>query len=304
MVDRRLGRGLEFFLSGSRQPSSDPTPPGDPGQGEEIHSLSLAQVEPNPHQPRREFGQKELQELADSIRASGILQPILVRPVADRYQIVAGERRWRAAQLAGLERIPAVVREIGDQQAAIFSLVENVQRTDLNAMEKARAFREILELSKGNQGELAKHVGLDRSTVTNFLRLLDLPEEVQALVSRGTLSMGHGRALLGLATPEEQTTLAKDVVRRRLSVRQVEAMIQSLNVATDPTAKKSGRIGDKPGRPVWVNEIEETLVGILGVSVAVHYGRKRSRITIQCTGREEFERVYERLKGLETAESD
>jgi ParB family chromosome partitioning protein len=272
--------------------------------GEEVHRLDLSQVEPSPHQPRREFAEKELEELARSIRTSGILQPILVRPAAGGYQIVAGERRWRAARLAGLERIPAVVREIDDQRAAVFSLVENVQRTDLNAIEKARAFREILDLSKGNQGELAKQVGLDRSTVTNFLRLLDLPEDVQAMVSRGTLSMGHARALLGLATSEEQATVAKEVVRKKLSVRQVEALIQSLNVATDPKAKKAGRIGDKPGRPVWVNEIEETLTGILGTPVAVYYGRKRSRITIECTGREQFERVYERLKGLEQGAAD
>jgi ParB family chromosome partitioning protein len=272
--------------------------------GEEVHRLDLSQVEPSPHQPRREFAEKELEELARSIRTSGILQPILVRPAAGGYQIVAGERRWRAARLAGLERIPAVVREIDDQRAAVFSLVENVQRTDLNAIEKARAFREILDLSKGNQGELAKQVGLDRSTVTNFLRLLDLPEDVQAMVSRANLSMGHARALLGLATSEEQATVAKEVVRKKLSVRQVEALIQSLNVATDPKAKKAGRIGDKPGRPVWVNEIEETLTGILGTPVAVYYGRKRSRITIECTGREQFERVYERLKGLEQGAAD
>ncbi len=303
MVDRRLGRGLEFFLSGSEESVSREPFTGEPLSGEEIRSLDVTQVQPGPHQPRREFADKELEELANSIRASGILQPILVRPVAGRFQIVAGERRWRAAKLAGLERIPAVVRDIADQQAAIFSLVENVQRTDLNAIEKARAFREILDLSKGNQGELAKQVGLDRSTVTNFLRLLELPEEVQAMVSRGTLTMGHGRALLSLATAEEQTAVADEVVRKRLSVRQIEALIQSLNAATDPKAKQRGHIGDKPGRPVWVNEIEETLVGILGVPVGVHYGRKRSRITIECAGREEFERVYELLKGLEKGDS-
>jgi ParB family transcriptional regulator, chromosome partitioning protein len=304
MVDRRLGRGLEFFLSGSEESVSREPFTGEPLSGEEIRSLDLAQVEPGPHQPRREFADKELEELASSIRASGILQPILVRPVAGRFQIVAGERRWRAAKLAGLERIPAVVREIEDQQAAIFSLVENVQRTDLNAIEKARAFREILVLSKGNQAELAKQVGLDRSTVTNFLRLLELPDEVQAMVSRGTITMGHGRALLGLATAEEQSAVADEVARKRLSVRQVEALIQSLNAATDPKAKKSGHIGDKPGRPVWVNEIEETLAGILGVPVGVSYGRKRSRITIECVGREEFERVYELLKRLEKVEGE
>ncbi len=301
MVDRRLGRGLEFFLSGSEESVPQEPFAGEPLSGDEVRSLDVTQVDPSPHQPRREFDSKQLEELAGSIRASGILQPILVRPVAGRYQIVAGERRWRAAKLAGLERVPAVVREIEDQQAAIFSLVENVQRTDLNAIEKARAFREILDLSKGNHAELAKQVGLDRSTVTNFLRLLELPTDVQAMVSRGTLTMGHGRALLGLASPEEQTGLAEAVVRKRLTVRQLEAWIQSLNAATDPKAKRHGRIGDKPGRPVWVNEIEETLATILGAPVRVHYGSRASRITIQCGGREDFERIYERLKGLDDA---
>lgn len=306
MVDRRLGRGLEFFLSGSASEESVSREPitGDPAGGGEIQSLDVKRVQPGPHQPRREFADKELEELANSIRATGVLQPILVRPVSGGYQIVAGERRWRAATLAGLERIPAVVRDIEDRQAAIFSLVENVQRADLNAIEKARAFREILDLSKGNQAELAQQVGLDRSTVTNFLRLLELPEEVQAMVSRGTLTMGHGRALLGLANATEQIDVADSAVRKRLSVRQLEALIQSLNAATDPTADagKRGRIGDKPGRPVWVGEIEETLAEILGVPVGVHYGRRRSRITIECVGREEFERVYELLKGLATGE--
>lgn len=289
MVDRRLGRGLEFFLSGSKSEEKGMS-------AEEIHSLELSQVGPNPNQPRKEFGEKELEELASSIRTSGVLQPILVRPAGKgRFQLVAGERRWRAAKIAGLERIPAVVREIEDQQAAIFSLVENVQRADLNALEKARAFQEILKLTRSNQGELAKQVGLERSTVTNFLRLLDLPEEVQLMVSRGTLSMGQARALLGLAGGEEQKAVAEEIVRKRLSVRQVEALIQSLNAATDPDAKKRGRIGDKPGRPVWVHEIEENLVGALGTPVSIQYGAKRSRITIECLGREEFERVYELL---------
>src|SRR5688572_9059321 len=188
MVEKRLGRGLDFFIT-----SSGTT-------GDEVTMLEVAQLVPSPHQPRREFDPGELQELSSSIRASGVLQPILVRKVGGRFEIVAGERRWRAAKMAGLERIPALVRDIADPTAAVVGLVENIQRADLNAMEKARAFDKILKLTKGSQEEIARQVGLDRSSVANFLRLLELPDEVQDLVSRGTLTMGHARALLALAT--------------------------------------------------------------------------------------------------------
>jgi ParB family chromosome partitioning protein len=282
MVEKRLGRGLDFFI----------TSPGS--AGDEITMLELSSLTPSPHQPRREFAAGELQELANSIRASGVLQPILVRKVAGRFEIVAGERRWRAAKMAGLERIPALVRDIADPTAAVVGLVENLQRADLNAMEKARAFQKIVQLTKASQEEVARQVGLDRSTVANFLRLLDLPPEVQELVSRGTITMGHARALLALATPEEIGVVATKIAKDRLSVRQVEELVQSLTTATKAATPASA----PKGRPVWVSEIEETLTEALGVPVRVHYGRKRSRITLECGGRDQFERVYELLKSL------
>jgi len=243
-----------------------------------------------------------LEELAASIRTSGVLQPILVRPRPEgKFEIICGERRWRAAQLAGLERVPALVRDLNDDTAAVVALVENVQRTDLNAIEKARAFKRIQQLTKSNQADIAKRVGLQRSTVTNMLRLLELPKSVQEQVSRGTITMGHARALLGLAGEEEQVAVAEEIVRKRLSVRQVEEFIQSLNSATEPpsaaaVAEKAKKV--PKGRPVWLNEIEDHLVEALHTPVSVKYGRKRSKITIECQGREEFERVYELLKGL------
>ena len=203
--------------------------------------------------------------------------------------------------MAGLERIPALVREADDDEAAVLALVENVQRADLNAIEKARAFKEIQRATKSSQAEVAKTVGLDRSTVTNLIRLLDLPAEVQGHVSRGTISMGHARALLGLAGAEEQETLAAEIIKTRMSVREVEALIQGLNAATEPPKGKSPgkpRPSEGKGRPVWLNEIEDTLCETLATSVKVQYGRKRSKITIECLGRDEFERVYELLKGL------
>ncbi len=302
MVGRRLGRGLEFFLSDTKAAAETPAAVdvAPTSSGDEITQLELKALVPSRFQPRTEFDVAELEELGSSIRASGVLQPILVRPQPEgKYEIICGERRWRAAQLAGLERIPALVRDLSDDAAAVVALVENVQRTDLNAIEKARAFKRIQQLTKANQAELAKRVGLQRSTVANMLRLLELPKSVQAHVSRGTLSMGHARALLGLAGAEEQAAVAEEIVRKRLSVRQVEDFIQGLNTATEPPTP--GSVADKAkkvskGRPVWLNEIEDHLAEALQTSVSVKYGQKRSRITIDCLGREEFERVYELLK--------
>ena len=191
MVGRRLGRGLEFFLSDTKTAAKAPTAVdvAPTPSGDEITQLELKTLVPSRFQPRTEFDVAELEALGSSIRTSGVLQPILVRPQPEgKYEIICGERRWRAAQLAGLERIPALVRDLSDDAAAVVALVENVQRTDLNAIEKARAFKRIQQLTKANQAELAKRVGLQRSTVANMLRLLELPKSVQAHVSRGTLS--------------------------------------------------------------------------------------------------------------------
>jgi ParB family chromosome partitioning protein len=281
---------LDFFLSGSG---------GGASAEEGLIQIPVGQLEPNRHQPRSDFAPEELERLSASIRATGVLQPILVRKPNkkdERYEIIAGERRWRAAQMAGLERIPALVREVSEEMAAVYGLVENLQRADLNAIEKAKAFRQIQTMIRGSQDDVARQVGLDRSTVANFLRLLELPEEVQAHVSRGTLSMGHARALLGLSDPGEQQVLAEAVLKEKLSVRQVEALVQEMNEpSTKGSARKPGRKGE---RPLWLNEIEETLVEALGTPVHVRYSAKRSRITIECLGRPEFERVYERLKSL------
>ncbi|MEM7199898.1 MAG: ParB/RepB/Spo0J family partition protein [Planctomycetota bacterium] len=287
MVERRLGRGLDFFLSGlSKTQATD----------EGVLQVEVSSLAPNPHQPRRHFDPEELASLARSIRATGILQPILVRPAGEGYEIIAGERRWRAAQEAGLERIPALVREVADEAVAVFGLVENLQRADLNAIEKALALRKIRDLAKASQDEVARQVGLDRSTVTNFLRLLELPKEVQEFVSRGTITMGHARAILGLPGKDEMIAVAQEVVRRRLSVRQVEALVQDVNAKTPQAGRKRGAKSKE--RPVWVAEIEETLGDVIGAPVAVRYGNRRSKITIECRGREQFEAVFERLKSL------
>lgn len=298
MVDRRLGRGLDFFLSRESAEAELEDTANTEGR---ILDLPLDSLDPNPFQPRKTFPEAELAELAASIRQSGILQPIVVRQVGERYQIIAGERRLRASRLAGLERIPSIVRAIEDEAAAVLGLVENVQRADLNALEKARAFQQLQELTGVDQEEVARRVGLERSTVANFVRLLRLPEEVQGFVAQGTLSMGQARALLGLEDHERIQAGAERCIRHRLSVRQTEDLVRELR-AKDPTDPDLGKDGKprarKPKKDAWLREIEENLRSALGAQVDVRYGRRKSKIVIETDGRDEFERVYDSLRQL------
>ncbi len=316
MVDRKLGRGLDFFLSGGRR--SEPAPARDATAAEPAKStvpeegaapvsaspadpktleVDIGLLEPNPHQPRRVMTDAALDELAGSIKASGLLQPILVRPAGKRFQIVAGERRWRASQKAGLKKVPVWIKTITDEESAVFALVENVQREDLNAIEKAQAFKELVSRFQASQDEVAKKVGLNRSTVANFIRLLDLPKEVQEHVSRGTLSMGHARALLGLRDQAVRIQLGDEVVRQGMSVRALEDLVRQQELGGLKAASAAAKpIGKGKEKAAWLKEIEETLVDNFSTTVAVRYGRKKSVIQIECVGREEFERIYSRLK--------
>ncbi|MBL8748831.1 MAG: ParB/RepB/Spo0J family partition protein [Planctomycetes bacterium] len=260
-----------------------------------VSMIEVVRIHPSPYQPRKHIAENELRELADSVRASGILQPILVRKVGDQFELVAGERRWRAAQLAGLTQIPALVRSVTDDDSAIIGLVENLQREDLNALEKAQGFQLLMKKLGATQDAVAARVGMERSSVANFLRLLDLPEPVQAHVSRGTLTMGHARALLGLSTPEAMIHWGDEAVRLGLSVRSLEAKVREMQSAS--LGESQPKAGSRKARPVWLNELEESLVESLGTPVAIRYGRKRSQIIIDCGGRDEFERIYQRLKG-------
>lgn len=311
MVDRRLGRGLDFFLSGGKPQQAAPAPAQSTAapqrleipevkkvSEDEVLQADITSLSVSPYQPRKVIGEKELKELAESVRASGILQPILARRVGDRLEIVAGERRWRAAQLAGLTKVPVLVRPITDQDSAVFGLVENLQREDLNAIEKAEGFRLLMTTLQATQEEVAKKVGLERSSVANFLRLLDLPKDIQEHVSRGTLSMGHARSLLALPDAEVMVLTANECIKQGWSVRALEAKVKEALEASKGGAVSAGEPGAaKPkARPVWLNELEESLVDALSTRVAIRYGRKRSQIIIDCAGREEFERVFQRLK--------
>lgn len=311
MVDRRLGRGLDFFLSGGRK-SANPkatTPLRDKvapdalaaveEAGEHVRMIPVGQLKPNPYQPRRDMDEAELKTLAESIRTSGILQPILARQVGKTFEIVAGERRWRAAQLAKLTEVPVLCRELSDNDSAVFALVENLQREDLNAIEKARGIRLLMDQMKATQEQVAKQVGLERSTVANFLRLLDLPASIQAYVSRGTLSMGHARTLLALPDHKIMEKTADQAIKQGMSVRATEARVKELLVAIaggPELGQKGAKATKKKARPVWLNELEENLIEVLGTPVAIKYGRKRSQIVIACSSQKELDRIFTRLK--------
>ncbi len=281
MGEKRLGRGLDFLIS--EEGTFD---------GDEVLEIDIQEVRPNPKQPRVQFDDQSLKELAESIREHGLLQPILVRPSAGGYEIVAGERRLRACQSLGLDTIRAIVRTITDQKLLEIALVENLQRQDLNPIEKAVACKSLLEESKLTQAEAAKRLGKDRSSLANLLRLLELPKEVQDLLSAGALTMGHARALLALADDASRIAAAKRIVLEDLSVREVERL-----ASTSPGARrKTGRTS--PARPsATVSDLEERLQLRLGTRVRIREGRRRGIIRIEFTSPKDFERIYELLLG-------
>jgi ParB family chromosome partitioning protein len=218
MTRKVLGRGLSALLSDTAINSN-----------EELKEVEIDLIEPNNLQPRTKFHERQLEELAQSIKENGIVQPILIRKInGSRYQIVAGERRWRAAQQAGLQRIPAIVRDVADDKMLELALIENIQRQELNAIEEAQAYKRLIDTLGLTQEVVAQRVGRDRTFVTNYLRLLRLPEDIQALVEENQISMGHARALLGLDDPEKQRNLARMVVEKSLSVREVERTIKKI----------------------------------------------------------------------------
>lgn len=283
-MERRLGRGLGSLLGGTTAEAGKNEP----------RSLPVARIRPNPHQPRRQFAVEELEELASSLRRHGVLQPVLVREAAEGYELIAGERRLRAAKLVGLAEIPAVVRQgVSDGEMLELALIENVQRADLNAIERAQGYQQLQERLGLTQEAVAERVGLRRSTVTNHLRLLELPQRVQDGVARGLLSMGHARALLALATPVEQERCMERVVREDLSVRQVELLSAKLG-------RKSGSRAPSPATlqpaAAWVPALEKRLQEALGTRVRVRVGPAfHGELVLEFYSREDLDRITGKL---------
>jgi ParB family chromosome partitioning protein len=277
-----LGRGLAALIP--QAVSSTPGPA----------EIPLDQIERNPYQPRTAFESEALAELAASIVAHGVLQPILVTETLDGYRLVAGERRLRAAQMAGLERIPAVIRQATEQDQLELALVENLQRTDLNAMEAARAYRQLRDLFGLTNELIADRVGKARPTISNTLRLLDLEQEVQGAIEAGTVGEGHGRAMLGLTATAQRELLAM-AVARGLSVRQVEALARRLRDAGNGAPRRAAA----PARPAdaEIERVEDDLRRALGTKVRLARSRRGGRIIIEWYSDEELGRLYERLTG-------
>jgi len=242
------------------------------------------------------MSEEALSELAASIREHGVLQPVLLRRTEQGYELIAGERRWRAAKAAGLATVPAMVRDLGDDDALTIALVENIQREDLNPIEKARAFREMGDRFSLTQEEIARRTGKERSTIANFLRLLDLPEEVQELVSRGTISMGHARALLSLASIKEQMEMCRRIVRDDLSVREVESIVARVR------SPRGGRSHSAEQKSAYLRELEERLREHTGMRVSVDLRGARGRAVFHFAGETDLQRLLD-LLGFKPAQA-
>ena len=278
MTRKALGRGLNALL---RETDAPPSAAG-------LEQVPLSLIDPNPFQPRTLLPEEALEELANSIRSSGLIQPILVRPSGERYQLIAGERRWRAAGKAGLERVPAVIREIDDAEALELALAENLLREALNPMEVARAYERLQQQFHLTHEQIAERLGLNRSTVTNTLRLLGLPPEVQALLMEDKISAGHARALLAVNSPQAQTKLAEVVVDKGLSVRSLEQMVSPRPRAAAPKDPKPDPKAD-PNVRAAVLELERAL----GTRVKMVGSERRGKIEISYFSAEDLSRIYD-----------
>jgi ParB family chromosome partitioning protein len=286
---RALGKGLDSLLP--RVPSAASSADTEGGKPREI---PLDQIDHNPFQTRSHMNEEQLAELAASITSNGVVQPVLVRPLANgRFQLIAGERRWRASQLTGKETIPAILRQVSDEQAMEITIVENLQRSDLNPMEQARAFDRLSREFHMTQEQMALRTGKDRASVANFLRLLRLPASVQARVEAGELSFGHARTLLAFEHPEEIEKAAKRVVDLSLSVRQTETYVQGL--MHPERAKKN----PKPETSVDPNvrDVQQRLQRALGLKVHIEDRNGRGRVIIEYARLEDFDALLEQLTG-------
>lgn len=274
MVREVLGRGLKALLEGTDVAASDA----------ELMHLSVTQVRPNPYQPRQNFDPQNLQELADSIKAQGILQPIVVRRCDGGFELIAGERRLRAAQLAGCETVPALVKKASDREMLELALLENLQREDLNPIEEARAYQSLLQEFHLRQEDVAQSVGKDRSSIANALRLLKLPQEFQDDIAAGRLSMGHARALLALDSEEAQRQLRDQILAEGLSVRDTESRA------------RAQKTSEPPAKLPHLMAAEHALRQRLGTRVAIKPGLRSGKIEIAYSGEEELQRLLSLLR--------
>jgi ParB family chromosome partitioning protein len=294
---KALGKGLDALIPQAPGQAEAPVRPGWPGgaaRGEPL-LCPIEEIVPGRHQPRKRFDEKGILELAQSIKEEGVLQPLLVRPregKGGRFELVAGERRWRAAQRAGLKEVPIIVRKLDSAKALEVSLVENLQREDLNPIEEAEGYRWLTDEFGYTQDQISERVGKDRSTVANALRLLKLPAAIKDDLAEGKITAGHARAILSLATPAEMILLRNQIVKHQLSVRQAENL-----------SRRMSKAGEKPGKPLKakadpnVRRLEEDLQRVLGTRVTIHYRPgKPGKIEIAYSSLEELDRIIRSIK--------
>ncbi len=278
---RGLGKGLDAFFANI-----------EPEQEETVKEISIKELRPNPYQPRKNFDQDSIDELKASIEKHGILQPIIARKSIKGYEIVVGERRYRAAKAAGLERIPVVVRELSEQQMMEMAVLENLQREDLTPIEEASAYQMLMERLNLTQEDLAKRLGKSRPHIANHLRLLSLPADIQDLITDGKISMGHGRALLGLKKKENMKKVAEKVIKEGLNVRQLEKLVQELNEYVPRETKKP-----KQEKSVFIREQEAYLRERFGTTVNIkqYKNKDKGKIEIEYFSKDDLERLIELL---------
>ncbi|CEG29483.1 ParB/RepB/Spo0J family partition protein [Bacillus sp. B-jedd] len=274
-----LGKGLDAFFSNM-----------EAGNEESVQEIKIKELRPNPYQPRKHFEPEAIEELKESIIEHGILQPLVVRKSIRGYEIVVGERRYRAAKAAGFETVPAVVRDLSEQQMMELAVLENLQREDLNPIEEGAAYQTLMEKLNLTQEEVAKRLGKSRPHIANHIRLLSLPKQIQDLISKGTISMGHGRALLGLRQKAKLPLLVDKIVKEHLNVRQLEKLIQQLNENVSRETKKPDQKKD-----VFIQEREHQLRERFGTTVHIKQKKNKGKIEIEFFSKEDLERLLDLL---------
>ncbi len=298
MAKSALGKGLGALIGARPAPATQAQAEPLPDGAERVQQVDLTSIVPSPLQPRKEFAAEALQELVDSIRQRGIIQPLIVRMVDGRHELIAGERRWRAAQQVGLRQAPVIVREANDLEVLELSLIENLQRADLNPIEEAQAYARLAGEFGMRQEDIAHKVGRSRAAVANSMRLLDLDQQVQAWVTQGLLSVGHAKVLLGLKSHEEQVAIAETILRRSSPVRDAERMVARQLGAT----RKRRRSASATVTSAAIDDLQNRLQMHLGTRVTFHHGEKRGRIEIEYYGTDDLQRVLSAL-GLPNSES-
>ena len=289
-----LGKGLDSLIS-NKVGVAEPIQSKKPEPDKEVIFVKITKVEPNREQPRKNFDEDSLLELSESVKQHGILQPLLVQDKKDYFEIIAGERRWRAAKMAGMKEIPVIIKNLSGREAVEISLIENIQREDLNPIEEALAFKRLLTEFNLKQDEVAERVSKSRTSVTNSIRLLKLDERVQQMVVDDLISTGHARALLGIEEHEKQYSLAQQIFDGKLSVRETEKLVKKLQNQKQEQPKQQ----EENNMSLFYEDMEQKLKSIIGTKVAIHYkGKEKGKIEIEYYSNDELERIMDLFQSI------